>query len=111
MKFFIDVMRVLLVAVLAAVVAGSGSDRGFNANIAWSNRLVDSLARATSEGRPAMVLIHKTWCGACKRLKSVFEHPEIETLAREFVMVNLEDDEEPGATGLLFVLSVCSSLT
>ena len=90
-------MCALIVGLLAAAAAGSGTgpDRGFNGNIAWSNRLEDSLARAKSEGRPALVLIHKSWCGACKRLKSVFEHPEIERLAHELVMVNLEDDEEP----------------
>ncbi len=84
----------MLVAVVA-VLAAASQDRGFNARIAWSNELSTSLARASSEGKPAMVLIHKTWCGACKRLKSVFEHAEIEELSKQLVMVNLEDDEEP----------------
>lgn len=68
----------LFVFVLLATASAESFDRGFNANIAWTNSLEKGLAQAKAEGKVAFVLIHKTWCGACKRLKSAFSNAEIE---------------------------------
>ena len=43
-----------------------------------------------------MVVIHKTWCGACKALKPKFaENEAIEKAAEHFVLLNALDDDEP----------------
>lgn len=89
-------MKTLLLALLLATATLANFDRGFNSHIAWTNELEAGLARAKAEGKPAMVLIHKTWCGACKRLKSVFaDSTAIAEAARGMISINLEDDEEP----------------
>ncbi|KAL6071034.1 Thioredoxin domain-containing protein 12 [Balamuthia mandrillaris] len=85
--------------VIACCVAEEGSSlaRGFNEKIHWVS-YEDGLKRAKEENKPAFVLLHKSWCGACKRLKPAFAgSTEVEQLSEKFVMINAEDDEEPHA--------------
>lgn len=70
-------------------------DRGFGSNIEWMT-MDNALQEAKLTGKPIFLIIHKTWCGACQALKAVFNgSKEIPEYSKHFVMVNLEDDEEP----------------
>ena len=80
----------LVVAVGAASAAGADLARGWGDGIPWTT--LDAL----DVSKPTMVVIHKSWCGACKRLKPlVAESARVAALADHFNMVNLQDDEEP----------------
>eukprot|EP00050_Salpingoeca_kvevrii_P010600 m.9328 g.9328 ORF g.9328 m.9328 type:complete len:175 (+) comp2964_c0_seq1:1657-2181(+) len=91
-----EMMRTLvLLAALAAVCSASSLARGWGDGIEWRS-LEAGKAEALASQKPLMVIIHKTWCGACKALKPrVAASEEVAELSRQFVMVNLEDDEEP----------------
>jgi len=65
--------------------------RGWGDSIKWLT-LEDAIERSKVSNKPIMVIIHKTWCGSCKRLKPVFsQSEEIRKLSAEFEMVNLQD--------------------
>lgn len=73
-----------------------GKDNGFGNTYVWAGSLESGIQIATNHKKPVMVIIHKSWCRACKNLKTKFaSSPEIQSLSKHFVMVNLEDDEEP----------------
>jgi protein-disulfide reductase (glutathione) len=59
-----------LIAIIATAMAGSS--HGFNDNINWVNSIEEAQTLARQQDKPILILIHKTWCGACKRLKSQF---------------------------------------
>ncbi|KAI1708921.1 thioredoxin-like domain-containing protein [Ditylenchus destructor] len=71
---------------------------GFGADIDWVGwEKAQSIAMDLD--KPIFFLIHKTWCGACKSLKQNFQtsnkRKELVELSSQFVMVNVEDDDEP----------------
>ncbi|KXJ18963.1 thioredoxin domain-containing protein 12 [Exaiptasia diaphana] len=69
--------------------------RGWGDHIDWKT-LEEGKLEAQNSRKPMMIVVHKSWCGACKALKPRFStSSEIADLSRKFVMVNLEDEEEP----------------
>ncbi|XP_040028262.1 thioredoxin domain-containing protein 12 [Gasterosteus aculeatus] len=88
-------LHVLLSLTCFQDVVEAASGKGFGENIHWRT-LDDGKKEAEASGLPIMLIIHKTWCGACKALKPKFaESKDISELAHNFVMINLEDEEEP----------------
>ena len=85
-------MKSLLLALVAALCAASGPDQGFGSQYKWSSSLAAAHAEAKEQNKPLMVLISKSWCGACKALKpKVAESQEMLAAQQEtgIVMVSL----------------------
>ena len=85
----------MLAATSSALTPSKELARGWGDDIAWVEHAV-ARKIAKKSGRPVMYVVHKTWCGACKNLKPKFAaSEEIAKLSAEFVMVNVQDSEEP----------------
>ncbi|GBP59454.1 Thioredoxin domain-containing protein 12 [Eumeta japonica] len=76
----------------------NGSDNGFGSQYVWAGSLESGIQIGANHRKPVMVIIHKSWCPACKKLKPKFaESQEIQSLSKHFVMVNVIDDQEPSS--------------
>jgi len=70
-------------------------DKGFGAHIRWV-KYEDGLKLVKEKSKPMMLIIHKSYCGACKAMKPrIRNDATIAELSKKFVMVHCEDDEEP----------------
>ena len=92
-------MRTSLLAValfgIICLSAANEWSRGFGENVNWVS-FEEGKKISKETGKPQLLLIHKTWCGACKRLKGSFsDDSAVVALQDHFVMSNVEDDEEP----------------
>ncbi|TMS36447.1 hypothetical protein L596_003606 [Steinernema carpocapsae] len=71
---------------------------GFGDEVEWV-QWDNAISIAMDLNKPILLLVHKTWCGACKALKTTFRvstnRGELIKLSDKFVMTNTEDDEEP----------------
>ncbi|CAB4005826.1 Thioredoxin domain-containing 12, partial [Paramuricea clavata] len=71
------------------------SDHDFGENVDWVS-YKEGVALSKQSNKPMMLIIHKTWCSACKALKKkVAGSTKFAGMSKNFVMVNSEDDEDP----------------
>ena len=88
-------LRFILSIVFVTAAAAEDLARGWGSDIPWVT-LEAGLAESRASGKPLMLVIHKSWCGACKALRPQFESSSaIRDEMNNFVMVNTLDDEEP----------------
>lgn len=102
------VLSVCLLVCLSFAAAENKLARGFGDNINWLT-WEDGLAAAKKEGKPIMLLLHKSWCGACQNLKPKFAaSADIQRLSANFIMVNAENEYVSPTSSI--VLFFCSQL-
>nr|WP_263429950.1 thioredoxin family protein [Nannocystis pusilla] len=69
---------------------------GFGDKIAWRG-LTEGFSEAATLGRPIMLVVHASWCSQCKALRPAFADPALVDLSDRFVMINVDQDEEPSS--------------
>ena len=107
MTFF----QLLLLSVSVVCFVSGASDHGFNSKMCLSLHVIcfvnilflhsdwksfdEGKELAATTNKPIALLIHKSWCGACKALKPEFKNADLVEMSKKFVMINTEDDDEP----------------
>lgn len=74
----------------------SAPAHGYGDKIAWRG-LDEGIAEARALGRPLMLVVHAAWCPRCRELKPRFFDPALAAASERFVMVNLDQDDDPQA--------------
>ncbi|KAL4235685.1 Thioredoxin domain-containing protein 12 [Mactra antiquata] len=91
-----DVFTIFLfVGVFCIIGATKDLSNGWNPYINWKT-LEEAEKESEETNKPIMLVIHKSWCGACRALQPQFAASvKIERLSSNFLMVNTLDDDEP----------------
>lgn len=59
------------------------------------------VAQAQAEGKPILVIVHKSTCPACKRLlPQIGQSNDLKNLGKQFVIINSVDGSDPKAEKL-----------
>lgn len=86
----------LLSSSLTSEDNGADLADGWGEEYSWQPSLEAAISAAEVQSKPIMLVIHKSWCGACKNLKASFSvDDEAIDLSQDFVMVNLGDGKAP----------------
>jgi thioredoxin-related protein len=100
-------LAALAVALLAAALPAAAAPEPGAA--VWRTELEPALAEARRSGRPLLVDLYAEWCTWCHRLdREVFSTPRFAELARDFVLLRVDVEDEGEGTWLMERLGASS---
>lgn len=63
--------------------------------IAWLTNEKEAFSAAKEQRKTIMLLFHREWCGACKKLwPKINNDPQIQQISAQFVMLDMRNDSE-----------------
>jgi protein-disulfide reductase (glutathione) len=68
------------------------------AEIEW-REIGPGVREATRTGKPVIMLFHASWCPSCKQYRQVWKDAGVVEASRNFVMILVDVDKDPGANG------------
>jgi protein-disulfide reductase (glutathione) len=89
---------VCLLPLTAALAAPDHADLFNGAEINWRDPK-SGIYEASKSGKPVIMVMHATWCAACKRYRAVFKDPGIVAASKDFVMILVDADTEKSING------------
>lgn len=75
-----------------------GAENWNSPEIAWHD-LPSGVRTATVTRKPVIMVFHASWCTACRQYRTLFQNPEIVSLAKGFVMILIDADKNREANG------------
>ena len=92
------VLPLLMVPGGAAKAAPEHADLFNGAEINWRDPKT-GIYEASKNGKPVIMVIHATWCTACKAYRAVFKDPGVVAASKDFVMILVDADKEKEING------------
>jgi len=90
---------VLLLAALPARATNVEHADQWNAPaIAWRD-MQTGVPEAIKTGKPVLMVMHATWCTACRRYREVFKDERVIAQTRKFVMILVDVQKYPDVNG------------
>lgn len=63
--------------------------------ISWFNNEKEAFSAAKEERKALMMMFHREWCGACKKLwPKINNDPQIQEISAQFVMLEMRNESE-----------------
>ena len=88
----------LLLVPATAFAAADHADLFNGAEINWRVSKT-GIYEASKTGKPVIMVLHATWCSACKRYRAVFKDPGIVAASKDFIMILVDADKEKEING------------
>ena len=88
----------LLLVPATAFAAADHADLFNGAEINWRDSKT-GIYEASKTGKPVIMVLHATWCSACKRYRAVFKDPGIVAASKDFIMILVDADKEKEING------------
>jgi protein-disulfide reductase (glutathione) len=89
---------ILLFMPVAAFAAAEHAGLFNGAEINWRDTK-SGIYEASKTGKPVIMVLHATWCSACKRYRAVFKDPGVVAASKDFVMILVDADKEKEING------------
>lgn len=89
-------MGFTLTSKISNFLANFNQKRLFTKNIQWEKNLERGIQKIKKENKPGMLVIHRTWCESCRKVKrKLNEIQEFSEKSSGLVCISIADDDEP----------------